>query len=66
MHQMHMPTDYHVHGTMSEWYQIHAKADQRCWAQESRQITTSATHHSVFTGLMPFLTHNQQRQSTES
>ena len=31
----------------------------------SRQITTSAPHHSVFTGQMPFLPPNQQRQSTE-
>ena len=32
----------------------------------SRQITTPAPHHSVFfTGPMPFLPPNQQRQSTE-
>jgi len=31
----------------------------------SRQITTPAPHHSVFTGRMPFLPPNQQRQSTE-
>jgi len=31
----------------------------------SRQVTTPAPHHSVFTGRMPFLTPNQQRQSTE-
>ena len=30
-----------------------------------RQITTPAPHHSVFTGRMPFLPPNQQRQSTE-
>ena len=30
-----------------------------------RQITTPAPHHSVFTGQMPFLPPNQQRQSTE-
>ena len=30
-----------------------------------RQTTTSAPHHSVFTGRMPFLPPNQQRQSTE-
>ena len=30
----------------------------------SRQMTTSAPHHSVFTGRMPFLPPNQQRQST--
>ena len=33
-------------------------------ARRSRQITTPATHHSVFTGRMPFLPPNQQRQST--
>ena len=31
----------------------------------SRQITTPAPHHSVFTGQMPFLPPNQQRQSTD-
>jgi len=31
----------------------------------SRQITTPAPHHSVFTGWMPFLPPNQRRQSTE-
>ena len=30
----------------------------------SRQITMPAPHHSVFTGRMPFLLPNQQRQST--
>jgi len=34
-------------------------------ASHSRQITTPAPHHSVFTGRMPFLPPNQQRQSTE-
>ena len=34
-------------------------------APHSRQITTSAPHHSFFTGQMPFLPPNQQRQSTE-
>ena len=37
------------------------------WAKSapcSRQITTPAPHHSVFTGQMPFLPPNQQRQST--
>jgi len=28
-------------------------------------ITTPAPHHTVFTGRMPCLTPNQQRQSTE-
>ena len=31
----------------------------------SRQITTPAPHRSIFTGRMPFLPPNQQRQSTE-
>jgi len=34
-------------------------------ASRSRQITTPAPHHSVFTGWMPFLPPNQQCQSTE-
>ena len=34
-------------------------------APRSRQITTPAPHHSVFTGRMPFLSPNQQRQSTK-
>jgi len=34
-------------------------------AHRSRQITTPAPNHSVFTGRMPFLPPNQQHQSTE-
>ena len=34
-------------------------------APRSRQITTPAPHHSVFTGRMPFPPPNQQRQSSE-
>ena len=34
-------------------------------APRSRQITTPAPHHSVFTGWMPFLPPNQHCQSTE-
>ena len=34
-------------------------------ASRSRQITTPAPYHSVFTGRMPFLPPNQQRQCTE-
>jgi len=34
-------------------------------APRSRLITTPAPHYSVFTGRMPFLPPNQQRQSTE-
>ena len=41
-----------------------------CWATcksapRCRQITTPAPHHSAFTGRMPFLPPNQQRQSIE-
>jgi len=35
------------------------------FAPHSRQITTPALHHSVFTGQIPFLPPNQQHQSTE-
>jgi len=35
------------------------------FAPHSKQITTPAPHHSVFTGWMPFLPPNQQRQNTE-
>ena len=34
-------------------------------APRPRQITIPTSHHSVFTGQMPFLPPNQQRQSTE-
>jgi len=34
-------------------------------APRSRQITTPAPYHSFFTGRMPFMQPNQQRQSTE-
>jgi len=34
-------------------------------APRLRQITTPASHHSVFTGRMPFLPPNRQRQSSE-
>ena len=34
-------------------------------APHSRQTTTPAPHHSVFTGHMPFLPPNQQCQTTE-
>jgi len=34
-------------------------------ASRSRQINMPAHHHPVFTGRMPFLPPNQQRQSTE-
>jgi len=37
----------------------------RSFASRSRQITTQAPHHSIFTNLMLFLMPNQQHQSTE-
>jgi len=37
----------------------------RKFAPRSSQIIMPAPHHSVFTGRMPFLPPNQQRQSTE-
>jgi len=44
-----------------QWHQLAIYRSAPC----SRQITTPASHHSVFTGRMPFLPPNQQRQSTE-
>jgi len=35
------------------------------FAPHSREITMPVSHHSVFTGRMPFLPPNQQCQSTE-
>jgi len=46
----------------SEWQWHQLGHMQVC---NSRQTTTPAPHHSVFTGWMPFLQPNQQRQSTE-
>jgi len=34
-------------------------------APRSRQTTTPAPHHSIFTGRMLFLMHNRQCQTTE-
>jgi len=36
----------------------------KSFAPRSRQTTTPAPHHQFFTGEMPFLMPNQQRQST--
>jgi len=47
----------------SEW-QWHQLAHMQS-APLSRQITMPTPHHSVFTGRMPFLPSDQQRQSTE-
>jgi len=47
-----------------QWHQLgHMQMSKS--ASLSRQTTTPASHHSVFTGRMPFLPPNQQRQSTE-
>ena len=45
----------------SEWQWHQLGHMQVC----TRQITTPAPHHSVFTGRMPFLSPSQQRHSTE-
>ena len=37
----------------------------KSFAPRSRQITTPVAHHSLFTGRIPFLRPNQERQSTE-
>jgi len=45
-----------VSGSGISWANLHLAPDR---------ITMPAAHHSVFTVQMPFLSHNQQRQSTE-
>ena len=47
----------------SEW-QWHQLGQMQVYTS-LQTITTPAPHHSVFTGRMPFLPPNQQRQSTE-
>jgi len=47
-----------------EW-QRHQLGHMQVCTSLNRQISTPASHHSVFTGRMPFLPPNQQRQSTE-
>jgi len=37
----------------------------KSFATHFRKITTPVSHHSVFTGRMPFLPPNQQHQNTE-
>jgi len=49
--------------TDSEW-QWHQLGTSKS-APRSRQITMPTPHHYFFTGRMPFLSPNQQRQSTE-
>jgi len=48
----------------SEW-QWHQLGHMQVCTSLHRQTTTPAPHRSVFTGRMPFLPPNQQRQSTE-
>jgi len=43
-----------------QWHQLGICESASC----PRQITMPASHHSLFTGRMPFLPPNQQRQST--
>jgi len=51
---------------MWQWHQLdHMLASTCIFAPCSRETTTPASHHSVFTGRMPFLPPDQQRQSTE-
>ena len=46
-----------------QWHQLN-HMQIICTSLQSRQITTPAPHHSIFfTGRMPFLLPNQQRQS---
>jgi len=50
----------------SEWQWHQLGHMQVCTSlQTDNQLTMPAPHHSVFTGWMPFLLPNQQRQSTE-
>jgi len=48
----------------SEWQWHHLGHMQVCTSLQADNHTS--THRSVFTGWMPFLQANQQRQSTES
>jgi len=48
-----------------QWHQLGHMQVCTSLAPRSRQITTPVPHHSFFTGCMPFLLPNQQRQSTE-
>jgi len=50
-----------------DWVAV-ASAKPLCksFVPHTRQVTTPATHHSIFTGWMLFLTTNQQCQSAEA
>ena len=64
-------TDYHSSKTLKDPKQETVRCSGISWdicksAPRSRQITSPAPHNSkFFTGRMPFLPPNQQRQSTE-
>ena len=61
---------WHQLEQMQVWIDLRGKGkrsmERKGWIPHSRQITMPAPYHSVFTGRMPFLPPNQQRQSTES
>jgi len=62
----HAHTHTHTHTCVENCTKTtHRETDSIQSALHSRQITTPAPHHSVFTDRMPFLPPNQQRQSTE-
>ena len=46
-----------------QWHQLDHM--QIIWTSLQKDNHASTCHHSVFTGRMPFLPPNQQRQSTE-
>jgi len=48
-----------------QWHQLDHMQIIYTSLQTDNQLTTPVPHHSVFTGRMPFLPPNQQRQSTE-
>jgi len=49
----------------SEWQRHQLGRMQVCTSLQIYNHASTAPHHSVFTGRMPFLPPNQQRQSTE-
>ena len=62
----HKGKPFWIHWSKRRWDSIGiGKTICKSFAPRSRQITTPLPHHSVFTGQMPFLPPNQQRQSTE-
>jgi len=49
----------------SEWQLHQLGSMQVCTLLQTQTDNHASTHHSVFTGRMPFLPPNQQRQSSE-